>query len=45
MIFLICYPISSLPTTYHSVLNMKVLVDTFNQENILVGDFSVIVKY
>ena len=34
-------------SSYHlySVLNMKVLVDTFNQENILVGDFSVIVKY
>ena len=29
---------------YHSVLNVKVLVDTFNKEKALVGAFSVIVK-
>ena len=28
----------------HSVLNVKVLVGTFNQEKALVGAFSVIVK-
>ena len=29
---------------YHSVLNVKALVGTFNQEKALVGAFSVIVK-
>ena len=31
-------------SVYHSVLNVKALVDTFNQEKAKVGAFSVIVK-
>ena len=40
--FMSTYP--GLTPVKHSVLNVKVLVDAFNQEKALVGTFSVIVE-